>query len=153
MVAPACSFSSCKIPRVTLGATLPKAASAHPAFQPLMTRLLVESEEITYGLGAVCEMSREWLVERATRKPRFVDVPSVGGCRAGALGLGCSMGAPTTLGPPSSAKNVGVLDVVAEESARLGPFRVRRFARIALELDVQTWAVRHLGNSSSGRWL
>ncbi|RZS08885.1 hypothetical protein BHM03_00039923 [Ensete ventricosum] len=69
------------------------------------------------------------------------------------MGSGCSMGAPTTSSPPSSAKNVGVLDVVAEESARLGPFRVRRFARIALELDVQTWAVRRLGNSSSGRWL
>ncbi|RZS08883.1 hypothetical protein BHM03_00039921 [Ensete ventricosum] len=40
---------------------------------------------------------------------------------------------------------------MVEESARLGPFRIRKFAHIVLELDVQMWAVKHLGNSSLGR--
>ncbi|RZS07021.1 hypothetical protein BHM03_00037782 [Ensete ventricosum] len=39
-MAPACALSSCKIPRAALETALPKAASAHPAFRPLMIRLL-----------------------------------------------------------------------------------------------------------------
>ncbi|RWW26779.1 hypothetical protein GW17_00008820 [Ensete ventricosum] len=42
---------------------------------------------------------------------------------------------------------------MAEESTRLGPFRVHRFAHVARELVVRMWSVRRLGSSSSGRWL
>ncbi|RWW52696.1 hypothetical protein BHE74_00040869 [Ensete ventricosum] len=70
-----------------------------------------------------------------------------------APGSGCSMGAPATSSPTSSAGDVGVLDAVAEESAQLGPFHVRRFVHVArklVDLDVVDLTSR---NSTSGRWL
>ncbi|RZR96959.1 hypothetical protein BHM03_00026055 [Ensete ventricosum] len=63
------------------------------------------------------------------------------------------MGAPATSSPTSSAGDVGVLDAVAEESAQLGPFHVRRFVHVArklVDLDVVDLTSR---NSTSGRWL
>ncbi|RRT76844.1 hypothetical protein B296_00029564 [Ensete ventricosum] len=69
----------------------------------------------------------------------LLSVEGFGRGQRSALGLDCSMGTPATTCPPSRARNVSVLNVVAEESARLGPFRVRRFTHVALELDVWMW--------------
>ncbi|RRT76981.1 hypothetical protein B296_00029358 [Ensete ventricosum] len=39
---------------------------------------------------------------------------------------------------------------MAEESTRLGPFRVHRFAHVARELVVRMWSVRCLGSFNLG---
>ncbi|RWV86328.1 hypothetical protein GW17_00051791 [Ensete ventricosum] len=78
-------------------------------------------------------MSREWLADRAMGVFGFFDVTSVGGHCGPSLsgcssqtGLDCS-----TWDPPSSAKNVVVLDVVVEESARLGSSKVCKLVHVA----------------------
>ncbi|RZR84060.1 hypothetical protein BHM03_00010837 [Ensete ventricosum] len=106
MVAPACLLSSYKIPRATLGTALPKVASAHPAFRPLMTRLLcigllviasrvpligrIRGYDIWFGSGVHDVPGMTY--RRSTRMSRLVDVPSVVGRRGIWVSDGPSLG-------------------------------------------------------------
>ncbi|RWV89407.1 hypothetical protein BHE74_00028583 [Ensete ventricosum] len=67
--------------------------------------------------------------------------------------LGLLDGCSCDIGPPSSVKNIGGFDIIAEELARLGPYRVRKSSTSIEGGGIRFKSIQYLGNMHLGSTL